>query len=69
MIRGKKLMQNHFNLTVVADPEPDPFLFGQPDPDPGSKKSAKISENVHKNQPKSLEYHVFFFQNYQNYVY
>ena len=35
--------------------EPDPFHFGQPDPDPdpGSKKSDKIMENFHKNQPKS----------------
>ena len=37
----------------------DPFQFGQPDPDlfhetdPGSKKLAKIMENVHKKQPKS----------------
>ena len=30
----------------------DPFHFVQPDPDPGSKKSAKIMENFHKNQPK-----------------
>ena len=29
----------------------DPFHFGQPGP--GSKKSAKILENVHKNHPKS----------------
>ena len=33
------------------------------DPDPGSKKSAKIMENFHENQRKSLEYHTFF-QNY-----
>ena len=39
----------------------DPFQFGQSDPDlfhetdPGSKKSAKIMENVNKTQPKSLE--------------
>ena len=42
----------------VADP--DPFNFGQHDPDPGSKKSAKIMENIHQNQPKSQEYHTFF---------
>ena len=35
--------------------DPDPFHFGQPDP--GSKKSEKIMENFHENQPKSLEYH------------
>ena len=45
----------------------DPFHFGNPDPDPfyktdpGSKKSAKIIKNFHKNQPKSQEYHIFFF--------
>ena len=38
----------------------DPFHFGQPDPDPDSKKSAKIMENIHKNQPKTQEYHTFF---------
>ena len=32
---------------------PDPSNSGQPDPDPGSKKSAKNMENFHKNQPKS----------------
>ena len=31
----------------------NPFHFGQPDPDPGNKKSAKIMENSHKNQLKS----------------
>ena len=36
----------------------DPVHFGQPDP--GSQKSAKIMENFHKNQPKSLEYHTIF---------
>ena len=41
----------------------DPFHFGQPDPDPGSKKSAKIMENFHKNQTKSEEYHTFIFKN------
>ena len=30
-----------------------PFHFGQPDPDPGGKKSAKILENFPKNQTKS----------------
>ena len=30
--------------------------------DTGSKKSVKIMENFHKNQPKSLEYHTFFFK-------
>ena len=34
--------------------------FNDTDPDPGSKKSAKIKENFHKNQPKSLEYHKLF---------
>ena len=34
--------------------------FNETDPDPGSKKSAKIMENFHKKQPKSLEYHTFF---------
>ena len=38
--------------------------FNETDPDPGSKKSVKIMENFHENQPKSLEYHTFFFQNY-----
>jgi len=38
----------------------DPFHFGQLDPDPGSKKSAKIKKNFNKNQQKSLEYHTFF---------
>ena len=33
----------------------DPFHFGQPDPDPGSKKSAKIMENFNKNQQKSTK--------------
>ena len=33
--------------------------FNETDPDPGSKNSAKIMENFHKNQPKSLEYHTF----------
>ena len=46
---------------------PDPFHFGQPDPfhetDPGSKKSAKIMENFHKNQPKSQDYYLFFSKN------
>ena len=32
----------------------DPFNFGQPDPD--SKKSAKIMENFYKNQPKWKDY-------------
>ena len=47
----------------------DPIHFGQPDPDPfhetdpASKKSAKIMENFHKNQPKPQEYHTFFFKN------
>ena len=42
----------------------DPFHYGQPDSDPGSKnqpKSWKISTKINK---KSLEYHTFFFQNY-----
>ena len=30
--------------------------------DPGSKKSGKIMENFHKNQPESLEYHTFVFK-------
>ena len=30
------------------------------DTDPLSKKSDKIMENFHKNQPKSQEYHTFF---------
>ena len=29
---------------------PNPFHFGLPDPDPSSKKSAKIMENFHENQ-------------------
>ena len=36
--------------------------FNETDPDPGSKKSAKIMESFHKNPPKSLEYHTFFFK-------
>ena len=48
----------------VADPDLFGFVhFGQPDPfhetDAGSKKSAKIMENVHKNQTKYLN---FFFK-------
>ena len=31
----------------------NPLHFGQQDPDPGGKMSAKIMENVHKNQLKS----------------
>ena len=31
----------------VTDQDPDPYHFGQPDP--GSKKSAKIVEMFHKN--------------------
>ena len=46
-------------LTLCVS-DPDPFHFGQPDPDPGSKKSVKIIENVHKNQSKSQKYHTFF---------
>ena len=44
----------------------DLFHFGQLDldlfheTDPGSKKSAKNMENIHKNQTKSEEYHIFF---------
>ena len=38
----------------------NPLHFGQQDPDPGGKMSAKIMENVHKNQPKSYEYHTFY---------
>ena len=34
--------------------------FNETDPDPGSKKSAKIMENFNKNQYKSLKYHTFF---------
>ena len=34
--------------------------FNDTDPDPGSKKSAKIMENIHENQRKSYEYHKFF---------
>ena len=34
--------------------------INETDPDPGSKKSAKIMENFNKNQQKSLEYHTFF---------
>ena len=30
--------------------------------DPGSKKSGKIMENFHKNQPESLEYHTLFLK-------
>ena len=37
--------------------------FNETDPDPCSKKSAKMKENFNKNQQKSLEYHTFF-QNY-----
>ena len=41
----------------------DPFNFGLPGPypDPGTKKSAKIMKNEHKNdiQPKSQVYHIF----------
>ena len=35
----------------------DPLYFGIPvsDADPGSKKSAKIKENSHKNQPKGIQ--------------
>ena len=36
--------------------------FNETDPDPGSKKSAKIMENFNKNQQKTLEYHTFFFE-------
>ena len=34
--------------------------FNKTDPDPGSKRSAKIMENVHENQRKFKEYHTFF---------
>ena len=34
--------------------------FNETDPDPGSKKLAKIMENLNKNQQKSLEYHTSF---------
>ena len=33
------------------------FYFSLPDTDSGSKKSAKIMENSHKNQPKSWKIH------------
>ena len=36
--------------------------FVETDPHPGSIKSAKIMENFHINQLKSLEYHTFFFK-------
>ena len=49
----------------------DPFHFGNPDPfnetDPGKQQSAKIMENVHKNQPKSQKYHIFFFAKILNF--
>ena len=45
----------------------DPFHFGNPDlfneTDPGSKKSVKIMENFHRNQPKSQEY-LYILQKY-----
>ena len=39
------------NIHSVSDSDPDPFYVGQPHP--GSKKSATIMKNFHKNQPKS----------------
>ena len=36
--------------------------FNETDPDPGSQKSAKMTENFNINQQKSLEYHTFFFK-------
>ena len=38
------------------DPESDPFHETDPETELGSKKSAKIMENIHQNQPKSQEY-------------
>ena len=35
----------------------DPFHFGQPHPDPGGKKSAKIMENFHENHKNTI---IFF---------
>ena len=53
-----------FWIRIRLDPfhfdQPDPFHETDPETDPGSKKSAKIMENFHKNQPKTQEYHTFF---------
>ena len=43
--------KKHIFLSLRCFIRLDPFHFGQPDP--GSRKSAKIMENFHKNQPKS----------------
>ena len=41
----------------VADPDLfDPFHFDQPDPDPGSKKSAKIMENFNENHKNFIHF-------------
>ena len=56
MAEGRLLLKDiRDEITIVfySVADPDPFNFGQPDPDPGSKKSSKIMENLHKNQPKS----------------
>ena len=61
-----KYIQNQIQIThtldiSVADPDPfGPVSFWSAGS--GWQKSAKIMENFHKNQPKLLEYHKFFFK-------
>ena len=45
-------------ITIVFNSvaDPDPFNFGQPDPDPGSKKSSKIMENFNKNHKNIIHF-------------
>ena len=44
--------------------DPDPIHFCLPNPDPGSKKYAKITRNLLKNKPKSHKNYNFQKLNY-----
>ena len=50
------------SVVIVSVADPDPFHFGQPDPGTGSKKSAKIMENVHKKTTKIIRISYIFFK-------
>ena len=52
-VEEQGIYRHEFNCPLTSVSDPDLIHFGQSEPDPGSKKLAKIMENLHKIQPKS----------------
>ena len=57
-LNKKPINNKQNNLLDCSVADPDPFLFGQPNP--GSQKSAKIMENLKKKSTKIIKISYIF---------